>query len=177
MSSLTPGNPGIPGDPGSTTAIPQDAPPLDDARAPILEAPVVAAIAHVVAVPLPASAARTQTLPGRVALLVLNVALLVACASLTAVNSLYPVRHSQPPGAPATRSTVTHATGTPPGSFGGFAVPGTPTPSPVKTTRTPSGPVATSTSTASARTPAATASPTVPAATVTPIPTPCFTCG
>jgi hypothetical protein len=170
MSSLTPDNPG---DPGSTTELPRDPAPSDDDRAPFLEAPIVAAMAHVGMVQPPASAARTQTPPGRVALLALNFALLVACAALTALNTLYPARQGQSPPAPATRSTVTSTLGTSTGSSGGFALPSTPTATPSPSpTRTPSGPVATPTSAVLTPTPTPT-----PVATANPDPTPCFICG
>jgi hypothetical protein len=174
MSSLTPGNPG---DPGSTTDFPHDPTPFDDNRAPIPEAPIVATMAHAGVVQPPAGAARTRTPPGRVALVVLNFALLVACGALTALNTLYPARQSHSAPAPATRSTVTSAPGSSTDSTGGFALPSTPTPTLAlapTVTRTPAGPVATPTS--AVLTPTPTPTPT-PAATANPDPTPCFTCG
>ncbi|HKV83064.1 MAG TPA: hypothetical protein VJN88_00815 [Ktedonobacterales bacterium] len=162
MSSLTPGNPG---DPGSTDDIARDAVPSDGDQPLILDTSSFAEMAYVEADPPPAGAMRSQASPGRVALLVLNVALLVACASLTALNSMYPARHKQPSRTPATSSTSTTTPGSQGGSSGGFELPNTPTPSPAPTvtstaTAAPSGPVPTPTSAAPTVTPAQVATPT-----------------
>lgn len=172
MSSLTPGNPG---DPGSTDGIPRNTPPADGDRPFVFDVSSFAEMAYIDADPPPASAARTHASPGRVALLVLNIALLVACASLTALNSLYPARRGQPSRAPAVSSTASTVPGSDAGSSGGFELPNTPTlpPAPTVTataTVAHAGPVATPTSVAPTATPA-------PVATATPIPTACTLCG